>query len=111
MGARMARIKTILALLAVSVASAFAQSTPPQTSSQSAPAPKVRVSTAVMLGLVEHKTMPVYPTEAMKKGIQGDVIFNIEVDETGKLTSSVLVSGDPLLVPASKDSLRTFQFH
>ena len=28
-----------------------------------------------MLGLVEHKTMPVYPDEAMKKGIQGNVIF------------------------------------
>jgi TonB family protein len=32
--------------------------------------------------------MPVYPGEAMSKGIQGDVIFKIEVDETGKITSS-----------------------
>jgi protein TonB len=70
----------------------------------------VRVSSGVMLGRVEHKTMPVYPDEAMSKGIQGDVIFKIEVDETGKITSSVLVEGDPLLIAASKDALRNFRF-
>jgi len=63
-----------------------------------------------MLGAVVHKTMPVYPVEAMKKGIQGDVIFKIEVDETGKITSSVPGEGDPLLIAAAKDSLRTFRF-
>ncbi len=64
-----------------------------------------------MLGLVEHKTMPVYPEEAMKKGIQGNAIFKIEVDEAGKITSSVAAGGDPLLIAASKDALRTFRFH
>jgi protein TonB len=64
-----------------------------------------------MLGLVEHKTMPTYPDEAMNKGIQGDVIFKIEVDETGKITASEPIGGgDPLLVTASKDALRTFHF-
>jgi periplasmic protein TonB len=72
--------------------------------------PSVRVSTGVMLGLVQHKTMPVYPNEAMSKGIQGDAIFKIEVDETGKITTIVLVAGDPLLVAASKDALQTFHF-
>jgi protein TonB len=63
-----------------------------------------------MLGLVEHKTMPVYPEEAMKKGIQGDAIFKIEVDETGKITSAVPAGGDPLLIAAGKDALQTFRF-
>jgi len=63
-----------------------------------------------MLGRVEHKTMPAYPDEAMTKEIQGDVIFKIDVDETGKITASVPVEGDPLLVAASKDALRTFRF-
>ncbi|MGD0215481.1 MAG: energy transducer TonB [Terriglobales bacterium] len=71
---------------------------------------RVRVSNEVMLGLVQHKTMPVYPEEAMSKGIQGDVIFKIEVDDTGKITSSVPVSGDPVLVNASKEALKTFSF-
>jgi protein TonB len=63
-----------------------------------------------MLGLVEHKTMPVYPEEALKKGIQGDAIFKIEVDETGKIVTSVARDGDPLLLAASKDALQTFRF-
>lgn len=72
---------------------------------------RVQVSNEIMLGRVEHKTMPVYPDEAMKKGIQGDVVFKIDVDETGKITGSVPVSGDPLLTAASKEALRTFSFH
>jgi len=76
------------------------------------PRPKMlRVSTEAMLGHVDHKTMPVYPDEAMSKGIQGDVIFAIMVDETGKITSSAPVGGDPQLVAAGKDALRTFHFH
>ncbi|MGA7079353.1 MAG: energy transducer TonB [Terriglobales bacterium] len=66
-----------------------------------------------MLGPVEHKTMPVYPDEALKKGIQGDVIFKIEVDETGKITkitSSVPAEGDRILVQAGKEALKTFSF-
>jgi periplasmic protein TonB len=63
-----------------------------------------------MLGLVEHKIMPVYPEEAMKKGIQGDVIFKIDLDESGKIVSRALAGGDPLLVPASVDALRKTRF-
>ncbi len=63
-----------------------------------------------MLGLVEHKTMPVYPDEAMRKGIQGDAIFKVQLDETGKIVSRVLVAGDPLLVAASVDALRNTRF-
>jgi TonB family protein len=71
----------------------------------------VHVSTGVMLGLVDHKTMPVYPDEAMKKGIHGDVAFKINVDESGKITASDLLGeGDPLLVEASKEALQTFHF-
>jgi len=70
----------------------------------------VRVSGGVMLGLVEHKAMPEYPEEAMRTGIQGDVIFKIAVDETGKIVLSVPVEGDPLLVAASVDALRDFRF-
>jgi TonB family protein len=109
----MSRVRMIVVLIAFCTAVAFAQnnatapSQPPETPTRPQP---VRVSNTVMLGRVEHKTMPVYPDEAMNKGIQGDVIFNIEVDEAGKITSSVPVAGDPLLVAASNDALRTFRF-
>ena len=112
----MSKIRTIVMLVACCAAVAFAQngaaasSEAPQNQAQPARPPVIRVSTGVMLGLVEHKTMPVYPDEAMKKGIQGDVIFKIEVDETGKITASAPVEGDPLLIAASKDALRNFRF-
>jgi outer membrane biosynthesis protein TonB len=96
----MSRIGIIIALLACFTIVA---------SAQLAGGP-VRVSTAFLLGLVEHKTMPVYPDEAMKKGIHGDVIFDIDVDETGKITASKPLAGDPLLVAASKVALQTFSF-
>ena len=112
----MSRVRTIVMLVACCAAVAFAQngagasSEAPQNQAQPARPPVIRVSTGVMLGLVEHKTMPVYPDEAMKKRIQGDVIFEIEVDETGKITASAPVDGDPLLIAASKDALRKFRF-
>ena len=111
----MLRLGTIVILIAGCAALAFAQNSAAPSSeappTQAQPArPTVRVSNDVMLGLVEHKTMPVYPDEAMKKGIQGDVIFKIEVDETGKITASEPLGGDPLLIAASKDALRTFRF-
>ncbi len=111
----MLRLGTIVILIAGCAALAFAHISAAPSSeappNQAQPArPTVRVSNDVMLGLVEHKTMPVYPDEAMKKGIQGDVIFKIEVDETGKITASEPLGGDPLLIAASKDALRTFRF-
>ena len=44
------------------------------------------------------------------KGVQGDVVFNIVVDESGKIVSSKLVSGDPMLVAASEDAIRQYSF-
>jgi protein TonB len=112
----MSAIRTIVLLIASCTAIAFAQNgaatSPDSTQDQTQPArPRaVHVSTGVMLGLVAHKTMPRYPEDAMKKGIQGNVIFKVEVDEAGMISSSALVEGDPLLVAASKDSLQTFRF-
>ncbi len=112
----MSRIRMLVMLVACCAVVAPAQNKPatsseaPARQSQAASQP-VHVSTEVMLGLVERKTMPVYPEEAMKKGIQGNVVFKIDVDETGKITSTDVLGGDPLLVAASKDALRTFRFH
>lgn len=107
----MSRIRTMVALLACCTTAAFAQnSADAQSQAQPARPSRIRVSGGVMLGLVEHKAMPEYPEEAMTKGIQGDVIFKIAVDETGKIVLSVPVEGDPLLVAASVDALRGFRF-
>jgi TonB family protein len=109
----MSRIRTIVILIACCTVMSLAQNgaAPPSDSTTPPARPmKVRVSTGVMLGLVEHKTMPQYPEEAMKKGIQGDATFKIRVDETGKLVASEPRDGDPILIAASKEALQTFRF-
>jgi outer membrane biosynthesis protein TonB len=109
-------IRTTVILLACWIGVALAQNSggaapdAPQAQTQPAHPQPVPVPTDTMLGRVQHKTMPVYPDEAMTKGIQGDVIFKIEVDETGKITAGVPIEGDPLLVAAGKDALQTFRF-
>lgn len=70
----------------------------------------IRVSGAVIVGLVETRTLPTYPEQAKASGIQGDVIFKTLIDETGKIVMSEPVEGDPLLVAASLDALRGFKF-
>jgi outer membrane biosynthesis protein TonB len=114
----MSRLRTtIISLVTFFAVFSFAQDSaqksaaaPPETQSHPPQHLKARVSTGIMLGLVEHKTMPIYPEDAMKRGIQGDTVFKIAVDETGKITDIVPLEGDPLLLDASKDALQTFRF-
>lgn len=94
------------------ILSSSASSKPLQEGDNSAQARKtVRVPTGVMLGRFEHKVMPVYPDEAMLKGIQGDVWFSVAVDETGKIVSAQAMGGDPLLIAASKEALEKSRFY
>jgi outer membrane biosynthesis protein TonB len=113
----MSRIGVIVGLLACFSVIAFAQSTeaPAQLPGQPMPVhpsgpSMIRVSNGVIQGLVDHRALPAYPDEALLKAIQGDVIFKIDVDETGKIVLNVPVEGDPLLVAASEDALRDFRF-
>ncbi len=71
---------------------------------------RIRVSGGVMLAMIDHKTMPIYPDAAMMKGTQGDVIFKIEIDDTGKVVLCSPVEGDPLLVAASVEALKDSRF-
>jgi TonB family protein len=100
-------------LVILGVLPSSAQSKPPEERDNPAQTQNpVRVPTVVMLGRLEHKVMPVYPDEAMMKGIQGDVWFNIEVDETGKIVSAAqAIGGDPVLIAASKEALEKSRFY
>jgi TonB family protein len=100
-------------LVTLGVLPSSAQSKAPEDPDNPAQAKNpVRVPTGVMLGRFEHKVMPVYPDEAMRKGIQGEVWFNTEVDETGKIVSAqAMGGGDPLLIAASKEALEKSRFY
>ena len=107
----MLRIRMIVALLVCCAPVSFAQDrVDAQSQGQPARPRMIRVSSRVMGAMVQHRALPVYPDEAMTKGIQGDVIFKIDIDETGKILLSVPVEGDPLLVAASVSALRDFRF-
>jgi len=107
----MRRIKTAVALLVCCAAVASAQDgTAAQPDVQPNRPRMIRVAGGVMLGLIEHKALPEYPTLALTAGLQGDVIFKILVDETGKILLSEPVDGNPVLVGASVDALRNFRF-
>ncbi len=49
---------------------------------------------------------PVYPDMARKEGIQGDVVVDLLVDETGKVAEAHAVSGPPILREAAVEALR-----
>jgi outer membrane biosynthesis protein TonB len=106
----MTRVIKFIAILAASLTIAFAQDGAMVPKPPSNRPLRIRVSTGVMLAMVVHKPMPVYPDEAMTKGIQGDAIFKIDIDETGKIVSTVPIAGDPLLIAASVEAMRDFRF-
>jgi outer membrane biosynthesis protein TonB len=108
----MPRIKVLIAFLVCITAVGLAQDgASPQSATQADNSQTPQVSASALTGMVEHKTLPQYPKEALLKGIQGDVVFNVLVDANGKIVHSEKVKGDPLLVAASKDALQDYRFH
>jgi outer membrane biosynthesis protein TonB len=107
----MFRIGVIIALIVVGTVAGMAQETSSPPQNQAAQMPRmIRVSGAVMAGMVERKALPEYPDQALRTGVEGDVIFKIVVDETGRIVLSEPVEGDSLLVAASVDALRDLRF-
>ncbi len=70
-----------------------------------------QVSASALSGMVESKTLPQYPKEALMKGIQGDVTFKVVVDETGKIVSDKAIEGEALLLAASTEALHGYRFY
>ena len=53
---------------------------------------------------------PVYPPEAERQGIQGQVMVKFVISETGDVESAEAISGDPLLVPAAVAAAKQWKF-
>lgn len=68
---------------------------------------RVRVSQAVMQGMVVSKVPPVYPADAK---IQGSVVMNVIIGKDGNVQSERIVSGRPLLLPAAMDAVKQWKF-
>lgn len=57
-----------------------------------------------------HRVDPVYPEEAKRQGIQGEVAVEIKVNDKGQVTDARAVSGNEMLRQAAVDAAKQFQF-
>jgi TonB family protein len=53
---------------------------------------------------------PVYPPNALREQVQGIVVIDALIDETGKLAGMKVVSGPAALTQAAMDALRTWKY-
>jgi TonB family protein len=54
---------------------------------------------------------PVYPQIARQARITGEVKLALEVAADGSVRDVKVISGHPILVPASKDAIKNWRFH
>jgi len=59
---------------------------------------------------VLHKVNAVYPEEAKRKKIQGEVAVDVTVNEKGEVTGARVKSGDEALGRAAVDAVKQFRF-
>lgn len=51
-----------------------------------------------------------YPPEAAQKGLRGEVVLKVLVNERGEVERADVVSGDAVFVPAAMTAIRTWRF-
>ncbi len=57
------------------------------------------------------KPSPAYPSLAEQARIQGDVILEVTINESGAVSAIRLVSGHPMLVEAALENVKKWKFH
>ncbi len=86
-------------------------SVPPQSSTAKQDSPKsIRVSGAKQEEKLTKKVMPKYPVEAKKKHVQGKVFLDVTISKEGRVESTRLVSGPPLLVQSAVDAVKQWEY-
>jgi len=89
----------------------LAASARPQTIEVAPFAPhRVRVSEVVASSQVIEKSPLHYPDAARNAGIQGRVVLQVVVGETGEVKDVTVVSGDPALAPAAAEAVKHWKY-
>jgi len=70
----------------------------------------VTVSAGVAVGMLIHKTQPVYPAIARSARVQGTVVLQAKISVTGKVTNLQVVSGPPMLRQGAIDAVKTWVY-
>ena len=70
----------------------------------------VPVSQGIAGGVLIRKVQPVYPAEARRMHVEGNVVIDAVVTVQGQIDELQLVSGDPRLAPAAIEAVRKWQY-
>jgi TonB family protein len=70
----------------------------------------VPISRGVAGGVLTYKVQPVYPPEARRMHVQGNVVIDATVTAQGQVDEVKLVSGDAMLAAAALDAVRRWRY-
>ncbi len=71
---------------------------------------RIRVGGALKPPRLVSSVLPIYPSMARDAGIEGEVVIDTTIDETGKVTSTKVVSGPAVLRQSALDALRQWRY-
>ena len=70
----------------------------------------VRVGGSIQSSKLIRRVEPVYPDLAKRARVQGVVLLQVTVDETGNVTDLKIIRGHPLLNQAAVDAVRQWKY-
>ena len=74
------------------------------------PAPPLQVAEVSTPAMITSKTMPAYPEDARKQGVEAVVVVKLIIDEAGKLEDVKIAKGHPLFDDVVLAAIRTWTF-
>jgi TonB family protein len=78
--------------------------------SNTLPTLEAKVSQGVTRGVLIHRVDPVYPLQAIKAHIGGNVTLEITIAEDGRIREVKKISGSPVLAEAASDAVRRWRY-
>jgi peptidyl-prolyl cis-trans isomerase A (cyclophilin A) len=71
---------------------------------------RINVSGGVMVGMLDHKTVPEYPLDARQAGVSGTVVLEAIIDTDGRVQDLKVISGPALLQQAALDAVKSWRY-
>ena len=71
---------------------------------------KIRVSSGVANGLKVDDALPIYPPEARRSHLQGEVLLQATIGKDGLIHDLKVVKGDPILADAAKVAAKQWRY-
>lgn len=76
-----------------------------------APSGPLDISSAVAMGMLAHRAVPVYPEIAKQAGVSGTVRLAVTISKSGSIESVRVISGPAMLRQAAVDAVRRWRYH